>query len=76
MAQSERGGATVGFTSLAPPEGSIAAVRSIKVSSAAGIVPEVGAVVEISPRDLFDVLVQTHTKAHVYCKHMVELSIL
>ena len=55
MAQSERGGATIGFTSLAPPKGSTTAVKSTKVPSAAGIVPMVGAIVKVSPRDLFDV---------------------
>ena len=55
MAQSERGGATIGSTSLASPEGSTAAIRSTKVPSVAGIVPVVGATVKVSPRDLFDV---------------------
>ena len=48
-------GAIVGSTSSAPPEGSIAAVGSTNVSSAADIVPEAGNVVKASPRDLFDV---------------------
>ena len=55
MAQSERGRATIGSTSLASPEGSTAAIRSTKVPSVAGIVPVVGATVKVSPRDLFDV---------------------
>ena len=55
MARSERRGAIVGSTSSTPPEGYTTAVRSTKVFLATDIVPEVGAVVEASPHDLFDV---------------------
>ena len=47
-------GATVGFASLVPPEGSTVAVESIKVSSTVGIAPEVEIVAEAAPRDLSD----------------------
>ena len=53
MAQSERGGVTVVLTLSTPPEGSITAIGSTKVSSAIGIAPKARAVVEASPRDLF-----------------------
>ena len=55
MARSERGVVTVGLTSSAPPKGSTAVVRSTKVSSVAGIAPEVGTVVEASSHNLFEV---------------------
>nr|POF22875.1 hypothetical protein CFP56_38162 [Quercus suber] len=55
MAQSQKEGATVGSSSSPPPEGSTTAIGSTKVSSAVDIVQEVGALVETSPRDLFDV---------------------
>ena len=54
-ARSEKGGVTVESTSLAPPKWSTIAVESPKVSLAVGIAPEVGAVVEASPRYLFKV---------------------
>ena len=57
MAQSERGRVIVGSTSLAPPEGSTIVIGSAEVSSVTDIIPEVGAIVEASPRDLFNVLV-------------------
>ena len=70
MARSEREGVTVGSTSSVPPKGSTITVGSTKVSLAASIVPEAGAVVKASPRDLFDVLVLGSALFICVCRYL------
>ena len=70
IAQSDRGGATVGSTFSAPPERSTVIVGFTNVSLAAGIAPEAGATMEVSPRDLLEVLVLGSTLFICACHYL------